>query len=506
MNDDLKNMSVENINSTIEQDIFGSFYIGDGEFALPVLHIQEVVNTPERYTSVPLAPNFLKGLFNLRGTVIPVINLRELLNYKIDHSPENQKVAIIDFEGCCIGLLFDSTGEIFRSSEEERSDFNTSNSSNVISGVFKKEGGKRIIQILDVTKLFKLQNIPKDGNRNRLGRESLNKKRGQRKQCISFVVGPAKCALPMSDIREIIKTDNLNESALSVGQCIGTIDLRGTTVPVIDFATLLKYRQSKDEVNNAQDRRIVVMMHDKELFGLMVDSIHSIISYFPDELIQFPLLEQSRANMFLGCISQDNEADVLLLDHHQILTNDEIHEITHGHSRIYQNLVKQNKDSKQKGGARKTYITFSIDNSYAVDINDIKEIIEFPSKLLHPPGLHNYVKGVLNLRGDLVTIVDARSLYAFETKESLNINQKVLVFNKNGFHFGLIVDSVESIVTFAENDKIKLPEVFYKSKSNSMTADVSEAVEITNIHGEKMNMLILCPDLISTRISESIAS
>lgn len=489
--------------------IFGSFFLAESEFALAVSFVQEVVNAPVAYTAVPLAPKYLKGLFNLRGAVIPVIDLRTLLQLTPSTSSETQKVAIIELEGTCVGLLFDKTGEIFRSNDEERSDFDTTQTAGVVSGVFKKDDGKRIVQILDVKSIFKLQNVPKDANRNRLGRDLLGRKRGNRKQCISFVVGPAICALSISDIQEILKVNKLSESALGVGHCIGTIDLRGTTVPVIDFASLLNYREiDRSDIATQGDRRVVVMRLEKELFGLMVDSVDSIVSFFPDELVAFPVVEQNRSDMFLGCITGRSDGDILLLDHLKILTDSEITEITRGHSKIYQSKTSTKEDKAASGKLRHTYITFNIDGTYAVAIGDVKEIIDYPKTLLHPPGLKKHVRGVLNLRGSLVTIVDARSMYATDALNEAGQSdvRKVLVFNRNGNHFGLVVDSVESIVTFSDSDKVKLPQLLYDRGEGSISADISEAVEVTDSLGKKRSMLIINADSIALRASKSVAA
>lgn len=483
--------------------IFGSFWLGDSEFAVSVSHLQEVVNAPAAYTAIPLAPAFLRGLFNLRGSVVPVIDLRDLLKLQGGTQGESPKVAIVELEGACVGLLFDRTGEVFNNDDDERSDFERDSSDSVISGVFKKDDGKRLVQILDVTRLFKLHNVPKDRSRGRLGTDRARKKRGTRQQCISFRVGPACCALPISDIHEIIKVDRVHESALGVGDCIGTIDLRGATVPVIDFAALLKYREvDRSETATQGDRRIVIMRLEKELFGLMVDAIDSIISYFPDELIRFPLVEQYKADMFKGCIAGEGGADVLLLNHEKILTNEEVNEITRGHSELYQTREQASAvDKASKGGARRTYISFRIDNSYAVAINEVREIIEYPEKMLQPPGLREYVDGVLNLRGDLVTIVDARALYLKGAKPELEDSQKVLIFKRNEQDFGLVVDAVESIVTFSEKDKKKLPGMLYRQEDGGISADISEAVEVKDSNGQDISMLILSVDALARRAS-----
>ncbi|MDX9730691.1 MAG: chemotaxis protein CheW [Bdellovibrionales bacterium] len=487
-----------------ERQIFGSFLLGGSEFALAVSHVQEVVNAPETYTVVPLAPSYLKGLFNLRGTVIPVLDLCGLLNVQPVPQQDVRKIAIVEMSDCCVGLLFDQTGEVFRSQEDERSDFDSTDLASVVSGVFKKEDGKRIVQILDVQKLFKLQNVPKDGSGNRLGRGKFAAKRGTRKQCISFVVGPAKCALPISGIQEILKVSKIDESALGGGFCIGTIDLRGITVPIIDFASLLEYRavDSSKEATSG-DRRIVVMRLETELFGLMVDSVDSIISYFQDELIAFPLVEQNRAEMFLGCITGRAESDILLLDHQKILSHAEINQITRGHSRIYQSSTTDRESKRAKGG-RKSYIRFALGHSYAVAIDEVCEIIDFPKELLQPPGVRKHVCGVLNLRGRLVTIINARSMYDTEPFSGPVESQKVLIFERKGAHFGLVVDGVDSIVSFLDADKIQLPSLLYQN--GGMTLDLAEAVEVADASGQRQNMLVLSVDAVSDRAIKSIAA
>lgn len=485
-----------------EKTIFGSFWLGDSEFAVSVSYLQEVVNAPSHYTAIPLAPEFLKGLFNLRGSIVPVIDLRQLLGLKNKTLTETQKVAIIELDGSHIGLLFDRTGEVFNDNQEERSDFEINDSTSVISGVFKKDAGKRLVQILDITKLFNLHNVPKEKRHHQRESERSQKRRGTRQQCISFLVGPARCALPISVIHEIIKCDRVHESALGIGDCIGTIDLRGATVPIIDFAALLKYRAVDDAESATQgERRIVIMRLGQELFGLMVDAIDSIVSFFPDELLRFPVVQQYKADMFSGCITGQEGSDVLLLNHEKIFSEDEINEITKGHSELYQTRAQTESTLKSKGGARRTYISFKIDNSYAVAINEVREIIEYPKKMLQPPGLKDYVDGVLNLRGDLITIVDARALYLKGTKSALEETPKVLIFKRNDQDFGLVVDAVESIVTFAEKDKKKLPSMFFRQQEGGIGNDISEAVEVMDSNGHERSMLILSVEALARRAS-----
>ena len=119
------NLEEKNISTFKQQsNIFATFDIGGVEVAINVKSIQEVVNFPERIIPMPLAPQFLIGVFNLRGLIIPIVNLKSLLKFEDSSVSTNQKVAIVDHEGAKVGLLFDSTNEIIRVSDEMLSNFN----------------------------------------------------------------------------------------------------------------------------------------------------------------------------------------------------------------------------------------------------------------------------------------------------------------------------------------------------------------------------------------------
>ncbi len=67
----------EQIESDIVQLI--GFYIGDEEYAIPILNIQEIIK-PIEFTRVPSVPEYVLGVFNMRGNVMPLIDLARLFN------------------------------------------------------------------------------------------------------------------------------------------------------------------------------------------------------------------------------------------------------------------------------------------------------------------------------------------------------------------------------------------------------------------------------------------
>ena len=159
----LSSLNVDNFNTTRPQpvaslapatpaastrpacELFGSFLLGPDEFALPASCIREVVNYPDKMTVVPLSPPFLDGMFSLRGTVIPVVNLSRVFDPAAPASDPGHKIAILDYQGVLVGILFHATGEILRVRPEQRStlSYAAGAAHTVIAGTILLDDGAR---------------------------------------------------------------------------------------------------------------------------------------------------------------------------------------------------------------------------------------------------------------------------------------------------------------------------------------------------------------------------
>lgn len=488
--------------------IFATFDIGGIEVAINVKSIQEVVNYPERIVPMPLAPKFLVGVFNLRGLIIPIINLKSLLNFEDTEIAITQKIAIVDHEGAKVGLLFDATNEIIRVREEMHSSFNyvEEKSHKVISGAIKLDSGKRIIQVLAPFELLLIENIPQiveQQAKKNIHNSKVTFHQEKRKKCISFTIGDLKLGFEISGIHEIIKVPEINSSSVDNDICIGIVNLRGQTVPVIDLSLLLQL--NIDSEVRVEDKRIIILKIENELFGLLVDGVDSINTYIVDDLMPIPLLSKTRSNMFLGCLSIDSLGEVFLLNFNEILTNSEILSITQGHSRIYNSTHGlSEKNSKQVN--RQAYISFKLDHLFGVSIKDIREIINVSEEIVSAPGMPNYVKGILNLRGKLITIIDTRILYAMDVKSEYNSQSKILIFESSDERFGLIVDSVESIVTVDEDKKMKVPSLMVKSVQEQFDKDIKEIISFKQNDDKEGILVILNIEPVTQRIKQTVAA
>jgi purine-binding chemotaxis protein CheW len=96
---------------------FSAFYLGDQLYGIEVNRVQEVVLSMAM-TPVPLAPNFVRGLINLRGQVATAINLRELFEFN-DSSPIDFINIVCRIDGALITLQVDEIGDVIEVSEND---------------------------------------------------------------------------------------------------------------------------------------------------------------------------------------------------------------------------------------------------------------------------------------------------------------------------------------------------------------------------------------------------
>ena len=106
---------VEEIEDTLK-DMYLSFRLGDEDYCLEIRHVTEIVGM-QKVTEVPDMPHYVKGVVNLRGQVIPVIDMRLRFNMPGRDYDERTCIVVINLRGGQVGLVVDTVNEV-RSIEE----------------------------------------------------------------------------------------------------------------------------------------------------------------------------------------------------------------------------------------------------------------------------------------------------------------------------------------------------------------------------------------------------
>lgn len=136
-----------------------SFRIGAEEFGVDILNVQEI-NRMTEITRVPKVPEYVEGVINLRGKVIPVVDLRKRLDLDTTEYDKSTRIVVVDVEGRTIGLIVDAVSEVLRlpsDAIEPPPELVTRIDQEYVRGVAKLED--RLLMFLDLSKVIDLREM-----------------------------------------------------------------------------------------------------------------------------------------------------------------------------------------------------------------------------------------------------------------------------------------------------------------------------------------------------------
>lgn len=129
--------------------------IGRETFGLPISIVREIVRVPE-ITSVPNAPDYIEGVINLRGRIIPIVDLRKRFGQKQFEPNKKNRIVVVELGARAFGLIVNSASEVLRippSEIEEPNNVFQEGELDYITGVGKLNG--RLVILLDVNRILK---------------------------------------------------------------------------------------------------------------------------------------------------------------------------------------------------------------------------------------------------------------------------------------------------------------------------------------------------------------
>lgn len=136
-----------------------SFKIGEEEFGIDILAVQEIIKMQE-ISKMPNTPDYVEGIVNLRERVIPIIDLRKRLNFNSKMADKDTRIIVVDVKGTIIGFIVDEVSEVLRISSditEPPPEMTTNVNTNFITAVGKLED--RLLILLDINKILSNEEV-----------------------------------------------------------------------------------------------------------------------------------------------------------------------------------------------------------------------------------------------------------------------------------------------------------------------------------------------------------
>jgi purine-binding chemotaxis protein CheW len=143
------------LNEDTQKGKFLTFIIGREEYAIEIKYVTEIIGGIQAITEVPEVPNYIRGIINLRGKIIPVMDVN--IRFRKEPKPYDDRtcITVIDIDDLSVGLIVDNVAEVLSIAEENivlPPDIKTGFHNRFIKGIGKV--GDTVKLILDCTILL----------------------------------------------------------------------------------------------------------------------------------------------------------------------------------------------------------------------------------------------------------------------------------------------------------------------------------------------------------------
>jgi purine-binding chemotaxis protein CheW len=131
------------------------FRIGNETYGVRIASVREIVRVPE-ITTVPNAPDMIEGVINLRGKIIPVMDLRKRFGNSAVQPDKKNRILVVELDNKLLGLIVSSASEVLKippSEIESPGSVFAEGESSYVTGVGKLKG--RLIILLDIARLLR---------------------------------------------------------------------------------------------------------------------------------------------------------------------------------------------------------------------------------------------------------------------------------------------------------------------------------------------------------------
>ncbi|WP_047396804.1 chemotaxis protein CheW [Chitinibacter sp. ZOR0017] len=270
------------MNNELER-VFGVFLLNEMQLALPLQALREV--TPcLGLREYPSAARGIIGAIDLRGALIPVLDLRRVLGLSTPELPA-QSVVIMAHEGQLIGLLAHGVQGVF---QPEGRDFQPVSAQtgqlHLLAGSFQRRDVAALVSVLDPAALSRLPDLPMV-----LPAETVAGLGEGRAAELSYVMlmrcGGVPLAMPSDAVFTTILTPNIDrDSALASGFCLGVLEHAGSSIPAVDLYRMLGLNSQLRHAN----QQAFLVQFPAGLVAFLVDEINDVVPTYDLSLAPIP--------------------------------------------------------------------------------------------------------------------------------------------------------------------------------------------------------------------------
>ena len=485
---------------------FVTFHINEETFAVPLTDVQEIIRLPAM-VEVPMAAQSLAGLANLRGSVLPIINLRRVFRMQDAVHDDTTRVVVLN-NGKPVGFVVDRMARVVTVEPREIENIDGIRSTidtDLLEGIIKRP--QSMIMILDTSKLATEMNGAgsrgSSAKSHDAGSASDDKRDvvvSDEMQLVSFELDGQEYALPIESVQEIVQVPaTINSIPNAQSHLLGVINLRNRLLPLVSLRSMFGLPPTKV----GDQSRIVVVAHTiggvKQAVGLVTDTVKEVLRVPRSIVDPLPSLLSSGSGVREVdqiCRMEGGKRLVSILVPDRLFLNTDLREALGDALQSDQESDVDNAThASERADDEEQFVVFRVaDEEYGVPIDAVQEIVRIPDQLTHVPKAPSFVEGVVNLRGAVLPVIDQRRRFSLPNIEH-NDRQRIMVFMVHGVRTGFIVDSVSEVLKIARSHISPAPDV--------ATHEDSAVARVANIVNLKRIILMLDVDRLLSKVETS---
>ena len=263
-----------------------------------------------------------------------------------------------------------------------------------------------------------------------------------------------KYAIKTKNVLEIVQVMELDYSHEMPSYVLGTIKFEQTPVGVIDLREVLK----KERIVYDLSANIIVLSAKNTKIAIICDNICDITKLKKEFINEIPY--QTQTSFFDGLYSKDKE-DIYILNIDNILTYTQENAFKFENDNKKQKYVVDDENSKEILKARKNFlaktaneiqtqtalydsgVSFSINNvKYYINMASVREFYKVNnSKFIKVPNTKEYIFGLINIKGDYITVLDLRKFLG-NSQTQIKEKSTIIILNSDEFKLGILADEI----------------------------------------------------------------
>lgn len=431
-------------------DINGQLYaLGAGEVA-------EVIRLPS-VARVPQAPKGLLGLANLRGAVLPVASLRGLLGLteSAEAGPATASRAIVLDGPAPVALVVDAVGVLVSVEPdqiERRQAELAAKPGERLKGAFatvSASGDTRAVaRILDIGAMIAGAFVQQDRVRPRqaladsAGHDGISETIEDRQRLVSFEIAGQEYAFPLESVLEVVDAPDMLAALPATEELVlGVTPFRDTLLPLLSLRGLLGFPQGA----RTGREKVVVARVSGALVGLLADRMRRIFPADPSLIEKIPPVLAARAGgeSTIAAIYRGDGGHrlVSLLSPEQLFREDVMQRLK-GHGAA----PEAEADTGRASGEERQFVVFRLgDDEFGLPVEAVDEVAHVPDQIARLPKAPKFLEGVINLRGEVLPVVDQRRRFDMPPLAERS-GRRLVVVRTERHRAGLIVDSVSEVL------------------------------------------------------------